>query len=104
MIEIDIGKGYDSIFATRLRKLMEGDENRPKTTKDVLAKAIKATKQSIYHYTTGRRFPNDKNLGLICEYFDASVEYLLGLTSEPKSSVICDLTRLKSETVEHLKK
>ena len=67
-------KGFESIFAVRLRDLME----RNKTTQLELARATSITRQAISQYTDGSVMPNIEKLYLIAKYFNVSADYLLG--------------------------
>lgn len=67
-------KGYDNIFATRLRELME----QTKTTQGTLAKESGCSRQAISQYMDGSSMPNVDKLLSIADYFDVSIDYLLG--------------------------
>lgn len=62
-------------FAARLTELLS--EN--KISKRELAKRIGVSATSIFDWSTGRIQPTVENVYLICEYFQVSADYLLGL-------------------------
>lgn len=63
-------------FAKRLKSLRE-----EKNIKQVeLAKSLKMTSATLSQYEKGIREPNNETLIKLAEYFDVSVDYLLGLT------------------------
>lgn len=65
-------KGYNSIFALRLRELMD------KTTQAQLAEKIGTTRQAISQYMDGSVQPNIEKLYKISNYFNVSTDYMLG--------------------------
>ena len=62
-------------FAARLTELLS--EN--KISKRELAKRIGVSATSISDWSTGRIQPTVENVYLICEYFQVSADYMLGL-------------------------
>ena len=98
-------KGYNNPFAIRLRELMLDSEQ--KTTQEELATAIGCSRQAISQYMDGTSVPNiDKLLG-ICDFFDISCDYLLGLTEvktrDDDLRFVCEYTGLNEESVYTLK-
>lgn len=95
-------KGYDNIFAKRLRYLMEVT----KTTQQVLSENTNCTRQAIAQYVSGLNAPNVDKLVSIAEYFRVSTDYLLGLTyaetNDRNVQFVCDYTGLDEKAVEHL--
>ena len=95
-------KGYDNIFAVRLRALME----KTGTTQQVLADKTDCTRQAIAQYAGGLYAPNVDKLVSIARYFGVSVDYLLGLsdaeTDDKDIQFICDYTGLSEEAVSNL--
>ena len=92
-------KGYDNIFAQRLRKLME----RKDITQEELAKKAGCSRQAVSQYMDGSSVPNvDKLLG-IADYFGVSIDYLLGREKKPTENeiinLICDYTGLSEEAI-----
>lgn len=61
-------------FATRLRELRN---NRGLRQKD-LARALGMAQTTIANYEQKSRFPDEQTLGRIADYFDVSLDYLLG--------------------------
>lgn len=51
-----------------------------------LAKNLGMTQQTISLYESGHREPDWKTLNKIAEYFNVSVDFLLGNTDEPRSA------------------
>lgn len=76
-------KGYDNIFATTLREIMEEHPHtREKTTQKALAKTIGIRPQTVSLYMDGSTQPTADILYKIAKYFDVSVDYLLtGISS-----------------------
>lgn len=95
-------KGYNNVFATRLRELMEVRD----ITQDVLAEKANCTRQSISQYMDGSSIPNVDKLLSIAEYFRVSIDYLLGLATEPTTdkdiNFICEYTGLDEFSVREL--
>jgi transcriptional regulator with XRE-family HTH domain len=89
---------YNSIFAKRLRGLMEKE---PRTTKYALADAIGVTRQSVTQYTDGTTQPNLDKFLLIAKHFNVSADYLLGETDTPAVDVslrqVCEHTGLSEK-------
>ena len=56
---------------------------RKNMTQAKLAKLLKIDTSEIGRYENGQRNPNIKNLILLAEIFEVSIEYLLGLTPNP---------------------
>lgn len=95
-------KGYDNIFSTRLRKLMEDN----KITQQTLADKTGCSRQAISQYMDGTSAPNVDKLISIAKFFDVSTDYLLGLAQEPTTNMelnsICEYTGLRKNTIETL--
>jgi transcriptional regulator with XRE-family HTH domain len=66
--------GYDSVFATRLRELMEAN----KTTQKDLAEIVGTTRQAISQYADGSVQPNIEKLYKMASYFGVSSDWLIG--------------------------
>ncbi|MCM1545214.1 MAG: helix-turn-helix domain-containing protein [Ruminococcus sp.] len=77
-------KGYDNIFAIRLRILLKGTG----TTQQILAEQTNCTRQAIAQYVGGLNAPNVDKLISIAKYFNVTVDYLLGLSDEPYSPTV----------------
>lgn len=61
-------------FKTRLRKLRENKD----LTQEELAKAIGVTRSSLASWETGRREPDFETVSKLADFFNVSVDYLLG--------------------------
>lgn len=64
------------MLGKRLKKL----RNEMKITQEELGKEINVTKVSISGYENGNRSPDTETLQRIANYFNVSVDYLLGRT------------------------
>lgn len=74
--------GYNSLFATQLRKAMN-PKNGERVTNTQLAEAINMTPQMVSNYVTGKNHPGLDVVVKIAEYLDVSLDYLLkGISSE----------------------
>lgn len=67
-----------NIFAERLALLMK---ERGSTQKD-LASATGITRQAISQYMDGSVQPNIEKLYMICQFFNVSADYMLGLETD----------------------
>lgn len=101
-------KGYNGIFATRLRGLMSEGIDGKKTTQQDLAVATGYTRQAISQYMDGSVIPNAEKLAVISKFFNVSSDYLLGLSDIPSRdinlSAVCDYTGLSEKSVTRLKR
>ena len=71
---------FDSnIFGTRLRELrsQKGISQKP------LSELLEVTVTQISDMENGRTFTTIPKLYLLCEYFNVSADYLIGLSDEP---------------------
>ena len=68
------------IFAVRVKKLRKASGEQQKE----LAEAIGATQATISDIENGRRATSFDRLAAICEHYNISADYLLGLTDEPR--------------------
>lgn len=95
-------KGYDNILAVRLRQLMEGK----RITQQELADKTGCSRQSISQYMDGSNAPNIDKLILIAEFFNISIDYLVGKdkeqTEEELVQSIVNYTGLDEKSVEVL--
>lgn len=71
-------RGSNGIFATRLRNLMAETKEKSKLTQEELAKILGVTRQSVSQYMDGSVVPSTEKLYLKSEYFNVSIDYLLG--------------------------
>lgn len=96
-------KGYDNIFATRLRELME----QTKTTQGTLAKESGCSRQAISQYMDGSSMPNVDKLLSIADYFDVSIDYLLGREEKKNEKelqhIVSGYTGLSEEAIQYLR-
>lgn len=93
---------YDSVFSSRLRSLIE-EKN---ISKQKLADEIGVSRQAISQYCDGSTVPNADKLLKIAEYFNVSLDFLVGKTEAKTDNkdvqFICDYTRLSEEAVKAL--
>lgn len=103
MEKANIFTGFNSIFATKLRELMEYN----KTTQKELSEVIGTTRQAISQYADGSVQPNVEKLYKISSFFGVSADYLLGLTTskskDMEKQAICDYIGLSDLAVEKLR-
>ena len=95
-----IEEKYNAPFPTALRALME---ERGKTQENI-ANAARKTRQTISQYVNGISEPGYDVLVKIADYFDVSVDYLLGRTGDPnRLPSATDELGLSDEAVERIK-
>ncbi len=95
---------HKRIFATRLRLLLD---EKPNATQAQLSEAIGMTQQTVSQYANGISEPGYDALVKIADYFDVSLDYLLG-RSEAKTTdlciqAICEKTGLSEDSVNLLR-
>ena len=73
--------GYNSVFATRLRDLMEKNN----TTQPQLAEAVGVSRQAVGQWKDGNTVPDILDFQKIAEYYNVTADYLLG-RSESQST------------------
>jgi len=66
-------------FGKRLKQLRE--ERNPKIYQKELADAIGVSRQAITMWETGQRIPESETLQKLADFFNCSVDYLLGRTN-----------------------
>ena len=80
-------------------------KSQGKLQKD-LAAVLHVTDNTISYFCNGKRTPNIQQLIEIAQFFNTSVDWLLGLrdnqSSDPNESDICEYTGLSNETVRKL--
>lgn len=95
-------KGYDNIFAQRLRALMK----ERSVTQDILAEKAGCSRQAVSQYMDGSSAPNVDKLLSIADFFNVSADYLLGRTNAETTDkdlrYICDYTGLNETALEVL--
>ncbi len=70
------------MLAKRLRTLRKNMD----ITQNELAKKLQITQQAIGYYETGKRQPDYASLEKLADFFDCSIDYLLGRTDNPDST------------------
>jgi transcriptional regulator with XRE-family HTH domain len=68
-----------SVFGERLRKLIR----ERKIGREELAEYLDVHWRTIYHYETDKREPNISQLIKIANFFDISLDYLVGRSDDP---------------------
>lgn len=96
-------EGFYKVLPRRLRELMAEHDG----THDDLAAILGVQRQTVTNYCNGVSSPTWESLVSIADYFDTSVDYLLGRTEarEPERAdirAICDYTGLSEKAVENL--
>lgn len=83
-----------SKFPERLKELRE---NKNLLSKDFAA-IMNVEPATITNWEKGNRFPKDDVLVKIADYFDCSIDYLLGRTDDPSAKIYSG--KLHNETIE----
>lgn len=95
-------KGFNNVLAVRLRQLMKGKE----ITQQELAEKTGCSRQAIAQYMDGSNAPNIDKLILIAEFFNVSIDYLVGKdkeqTEEELVQSIVNYTGLSEKAVDVL--
>ena len=95
-------KGFNNILAVRLRQLMYGSG----TTQQELAEKTGCSRQAVAQYMDGSNAPNIDKLILIADFFNVSIDYLVGKdkeqTEEELVQSIVNYTGLDEKSVEVL--
>lgn len=68
-----------------------------------LAKILNITNQSLSHYELDKRIPDLNMISKIADYFDISVDYLLGRVDQNEVYVSENLTQYKHEDFTNIK-
>ncbi len=68
-----------SIFSERLKLLRNNKQIKQKT----IAEHLEITSNAYQNYEYGKREPDFTNLVKLCNYFNVSSDYLLGLSDDP---------------------
>ena len=74
---------YKEIFSIRVKKLRKAHGEQQKE----LAEAIGATQATISDIDNGRRATSFDRLAAICQHYNVSADYLLGLIDEPRTLI-----------------
>jgi transcriptional regulator with XRE-family HTH domain len=72
-----------SIFGKRLKEL----RNEKDLTQEKLGQIFNVRKGTISNWENGNRFPNEETLIKLADFFDVSVDYLLGRTDSGPGTV-----------------
>ena len=67
-------------FSERIKEL----RRKHGMTQDALGKIIGVTRDSIYTYEKGINYPEVRNLIILADHFDVSIDYLVGRTDNPE--------------------
>ena len=67
-------------FSERLREL----RRKNRMTQEALATVIGVRQDAISTYENGKFYPEVRNLLIIADYFDVSLDYLMGRTDDPE--------------------
>ena len=95
----NVQDNYNSVFAKRLRELIESTG----VSQAELANSVSVTRQAINSYTLGNTVPNSDVLTDIAKYFDVSSDYLLGLIDIKSNDItvksICEEIGLSDKSI-----
>jgi transcriptional regulator with XRE-family HTH domain len=87
------------MFAKRLKRLREDAGMQQQD----MAKVLKIAKSTYHNYETGKREPDIDTLKIIAEYFNVTVDYLIGKTDHPQTVVRYDIPQeLKAIGISYL--
>ena len=74
---------HKDIFCMRVKKLRKNAKEQQKE----LAEAIGATQATISDIENGRKATSFDRLAAICQHYNVSADYLLGLIDEPRTLI-----------------
>lgn len=80
------------------KKLFELRRRKGKTQADI-AKLLGVTRQAYGYYEKGFREPDTSSLNILADYFDVSIDYLLGRVNDPNRR-LTDEVRLFVDNLE----
>lgn len=83
------------MFPERLKKLRKEAELSQKS----LALKLDTSQQNIGYWENGQRNPKRDKLTKIAEFFDVSIDYLLGTTDDPRTQVDIDIDEAIEKSV-----
>ena len=99
-------KPYDSAIAEKANSKLARRLQELITDPRALAKHLGCTIQAINQYKQGTAYPKTENLIKIADFYNVSVDYLLGITKTPNRDTnvqaVCEYTGLSPETVNAL--
>jgi transcriptional regulator with XRE-family HTH domain len=97
------GEKQMRVLATRLRLLLDG---KPNATQTQLSEAIGVSQQMVSQYIHGISEPGCNTLVKIADYFDVSLDYLLGRTETRTTDLttqkVCEITGLNEHSIDLL--
>ena len=97
------GEKQMRVLATRLRLLLDG---KPNATQTQLSEAIGVSQQMVSQYIHGISEPGCNTLVKIADYFDVSLDYLLGRTETRTTDLttqkVCEMTGLNEHSIDLL--
>jgi transcriptional regulator with XRE-family HTH domain len=67
-------------FAERLKEL----RNKRKISQTVLAELLKVSQRQISYYESGKDTPPLPSLIVLADYFNVSLDYLVGISDKPE--------------------
>lgn len=69
-----------NIFAKRLSLLI----NERKTSKQAVANAINVSRPAVSQFASGENLPSVEKLVALANYFNVSIDYLVGRSDDPR--------------------
>lgn len=82
----------DNVLGTRIKKLRQ----KAHLSQTDFAEILHVRNSTLSQYESGHRSPNDEIKKLIADYFNVSIDYLLGRTSEKQTLSDCCANRMFS--------
>ncbi|MEZ2733742.1 helix-turn-helix transcriptional regulator [Aneurinibacillus aneurinilyticus] len=76
---MEIGEGGIVLFGTRLKELRQ----RKQLTQEETAKLLNISRGTYAHYEIDKRQPDFATLQKLADFFDVSIDYLLGRVNDP---------------------
>ncbi len=75
------------MFATRLRTLRE---TKGYSSQQALADALGVAQSTVANWECGRREPNHETTLKLADFFEVTVDYLMGRTDDPQGGKLTD--------------
>ncbi len=66
-------------------------------TQEELAASLGISRAALSHYEKGRREPDTETLGKIADLFQVSIDYLVGRTSQPQTTLDPEIRQFADE-------
>mgnify|MGYP001033813528 CR=1 FL=1 len=85
-----------STYGHRIAKLRE----QRRLTQEELAKHLSISRASLSHYEKNRRMPDYETLNKMADFFDVTVDYLIGRTDDPSPALNNDPVKLFENSLE----